>query len=337
MNDQGFDDESQLPPPTVPENLSLNLQGFASREDAERLGHVLANTVRDISRYIDVSRLDGISVAFDYNAALAQLDRGYQSSRPLSRTSDDLNIGVAMTPAVLRAGVVKAHIVLCAPLVLPLEWPSDDHYEYAFYIVAHECGHVEDLKIRDVCFPRTILQREITNQEEAVLDWFAGGLWEEYSACRSSAVFGKTQMASYEKCFTNVLPSARERANAAIRSYRTHRSVDRVLEEAGSQLCAPLRYASYLLGDLDGRKASLDEAPRARDMLSGNPYEASINRLRDTLRSLWSRRGQWVSASEFEPLGAIVRDLLADGGLILRPLPDGSLHVNIPYKPETMP
>jgi len=337
MSDHGFEDEPQLPLPTAPENISVSLQGFASGEGAERFGHVIASTVHNISRYIDLARLDGISVAFDYDDALAQLDRGYQPSRALSRTADGHNVGIAMTPAVLRAGVVKAHMLFWAPSVLPLKDPSSDGFPMALCIVAHECGHVEDLKNRDACFPMTILQREITDQEEMILERFADILWDEYAACRASAVFGEGQAAVYEECFANVLSDARERANAAIRLYRTHRSINRVLEEAGSPLCAPLRYAAYLIGHLDGRNASLDEAPRARDLLSGNSYEPFLNRLLDVLRGLWPRRGKWTSTSEFDPLRAIVRDLLADGGMILQPLPDGSLFVNIPFKPETMP
>lgn len=48
----------------------------------------------------------------------------------------------------------------------------------------------------------------------------------------------------------------------------------------------------YLIGHLDGRYASLDEVPRARDVLLGSSYEPFVNRLREVLRGFWSRRGQ---------------------------------------------
>jgi hypothetical protein len=242
-----------------------------------------------------------------------------------------------MAPAVLRAGVVKAHLLFYAPIVLPLEDASSEGFRQAIYTVAHECGHVEDFKNRDVCFPGTILQRQITDQEEAILERFAGDLWDEYAACRTSAIFDEGQAAIYEECLTNSLSGARERANAAICSFRYHGLIDRVLEEACPPLCNPLRFAAYLIGHLDGRNASLDNVPSARDLLSGGAYEPFVNRTRDVLRGLWSRRGRWTSLSEFKPLREIARDLLADGGIILQLRPDGSLYVSIPFSPETMP
>jgi len=247
-------------------------------------------------------------------------------------------LGVGMTPAVLRSGVVNAHMLFWAPSMLLLENPSDEGIQLAVYILAHECGHVEDLKNRDMCFPGTILPPIKTEPIEAILERFAGLLWEEYAACRASARFRREQAGWYEECLINALPQARERANAAIRSYRVHKiSIDQVLEEAGSRLCTPLRYAAYLIGHLDGWSASFDEVPRARDLLFGGSYEPFVNRLRDVLRSLWSHRGQWTSTSEFDPLRAIVRDLLADGGMILKPLPDGNVYLDIPFTPETIP
>ena len=337
MTNPVFEDGSPLPPPTAPKNISVSIKNFQSDEHAERFAHVIANTVYTISRLIDLERLDGITVAYNYDDALVQLDRGYQPSRPPSRTSDGHNVGVAMSPAVLRAGVVKAHLLFLAPVVLPLEDLAHKDYQQALYIVAHECAHVEDFKNRDVCFPGTILQRQITDQEEAILERFAGALWDEYAACRASAIFGEAQTAIREEIFAKALPGARERANAAIRSYRYHGNIDRVLEEAGSTLCEPLRFAAYLIGHVDGRNASLDDVPRARDLLSGSSYEPFVNRLRDVLRGLWLRRGRWTSLSEFKPLREIARDLLADGGIILQPRNDGTLYVNIPFRQETMP
>jgi hypothetical protein len=106
---------------------------------------------------------------------------------------------------------------------------------------------VEDLKHRDICFPGTILQREISDPEDAILEGVAGCLWGEYAACRASAVFGEAQTSVYEESLTKVLQVASDRANAAIREYRRHGDVDRVLEEAGAPICEPLKYAAYLL------------------------------------------------------------------------------------------
>jgi hypothetical protein len=65
--------------------------------------------VDGFSCLIDLSRLDGVTIAADYGAALSDLDRGYETKGTLTATSDQAT-GVAMTPCVIRAGVLKSHI-----------------------------------------------------------------------------------------------------------------------------------------------------------------------------------------------------------------------------------
>jgi len=337
MDEVPPDDKRALPPPTAPESIDVSLRGFEDKATAERFGHVIADAVRGISRYINLQRLDGITVAFDYDEALAQLDRGYSASKALTRTGTDKLVGVAMSPAVLRNGAVKSHMVFHAPFVLGLEEPDTENFRRAFYLVAHECGHVEDLKERDEAFPETILRRPFANNEEAILGQFSAAVWEEYAASRVSAIFGEDLTAIYEQSFTSVLGVARNQAEAAIRSYRLHGDIIRVVEQAGNSLCEPLRMAAYLIGHLDGIAADFDLAPQARDELATSTYANFVRRLADGLRDLWSRRGRWSTLAEFDVLKEIGRDALADGGVILKLLPDGQLYVDIPFTPSTMP
>jgi hypothetical protein len=198
MDEAPPDDKPTLPPPTAPETIDVSLRGFQDKATAERFGHIIADVVHSISRYINLERLDGITVAFDYDEALAQLDRGYNPSKPLTRTGTDKLVGVAMSPAVLRDGVVKSRLVFHAPFVLGLEEPNTENFRRALYLVAHECGHVQDLKERDEAFPETILRRPFANDEEAILGQFSTVIWEEYAASRVSAIFGEDQSAIYE-------------------------------------------------------------------------------------------------------------------------------------------
>src|ERR1700728_2515316 len=95
-------------PVTMPDACSVCVKGFPE-EDAKRLGELIWLFVRELSRIIDLEHLDGITVADDYPAALRDLDRGFEATRPLTPTTENAT-GVAMTPAVLRDGVLKSHI-----------------------------------------------------------------------------------------------------------------------------------------------------------------------------------------------------------------------------------
>lgn len=325
----------ELPSPTVSQGLPITSFGFSDRDSASRFAFILGDAVAFISRVIDLERLDGITVAFDYGQALANLDRGYIPSVPLTYTQTNELVGVAMTLPVLRDGCVKSHMVFNALYILPLENPESENFNLALSLVAHECGHVAELKYYDQAFPGIIPQRHIHDQVDAILEQVQTSCWGEYVACRSSAIFGRDQTQIYAQNFTSVLSLARPRANDAIRAYRRHADIRRLLVEAGGPLWEPLRTASYLLGHLDGLNATIDEVPSARDQLAANPYNVFVTRLHDALRLLWSRRRVWESLAEFDSLKQIGRDVLAAGGLILHRLPDGRAYVDVPFTPET--
>jgi len=338
MDTSNSEEQEPLPLPTVPDKIAVNLRGFADDASTRKFAEFLGGIVSWISRWINVERLDGITVAYDYNEALASLDRGFQTSIPLIATSDNEIIGVAMTPAVLRDGVVKAHMIFYAGVVLPLKMRDETpEFLQSLYLVAHECGHIEDWKSWDQAFPNTLFQMRVNDIEDEVLSGEAEPLWREYAACRVSAWFGPEQTATMEENLVSVMKDAKNQCNDAIRKYRIHGDVNRVLAEASRSICRPLRMTAYLLGHLDGLGQDLTNVPITRDLLFASPYGKYVELLQNVSRGLWVERGRWSSLQVFSPLKNIVRDALADGGLILSRREGGQLHVDIPFTPETMP
>lgn len=153
------------PEPTMPQDISVSLRGFASEEGARDFGHAVLGAVRTISGLIDLERLDGITISFDYDEALASVDRGKEGLRPLSRSDGEV-IGIAMSPAVLRDGVVKVHLVFSADYIAGiLDGEATDAFRFALAVIAHECAHVEVTKQRDLAFPGTVLQAHYDGYE----------------------------------------------------------------------------------------------------------------------------------------------------------------------------
>jgi hypothetical protein len=72
MDDSSSPDEEKIPPPPAPERFSASLRGFPNSNRAERFGRLIGGVVRSISCYIDVDRLEEITVAIDYDEALAE-------------------------------------------------------------------------------------------------------------------------------------------------------------------------------------------------------------------------------------------------------------------------
>ena len=323
---------------TAPSQFQISVRGFADSASAQRLGQLVGSVIRQISRSIDLSRLDGVTIAFDYPGALASIERGFSTSRPLQPTSDEHLVGVAMMVPVLRNGVVKGHPVFSAPALLPIENPSSAEFEQAIYMLAHECAHVDDLGIRDRQFPGVLLQQPVTDMFDGALQLVAEAVWDEYAACRLSASFAPAQLAAYEEGFCNVLTNSLDQTNARILAYRTHHDVSRVLREAGHALCEPLRLAAYLYGHAD---ALSDRGPlptvRADEALRSSLHGPFVERMRTHLRQMWETRGSWLSRAVYEPLKGIAWEVLATGGLTLERQPEGGLYVSVPHHPESMP
>ncbi|MBV8686883.1 MAG: hypothetical protein JOZ90_10930 [Alphaproteobacteria bacterium] len=334
LEDAGFDD---WPEPTMPQDISVGLRGFASEDGAREFGHAVLGAVRTISGLIDLERLDGITIGFDYDEALASVDRGKEGLRPLSRSDGEV-IGIAMSPAVLRDGVVKVHLVFSADYIAGiLDGEATDAFRFALAVIAHECAHVEVTKQRDIAFPDTVLQAHYEGYEAELFGQIADICWEEYAACRIAAPFSSGKSDDYTAGLESVLAVAEDRANEAIRAYRSHGNIDRVVNEAGTSLCQPLKIASYLLGHMDGVGIDWSELAAMRELVVSSGYAELIDDLRDELRLLWEGRDSWETLAEFDMLRDVVRDCFESGGLFFSGRPDGTAHVAIPFTAETMP
>ena len=334
-------DEPELPPATAPKEFPLSVSGnFENDAQARKFADSVYAAIQILSSYINLERLDGVTVADDYDGALQRLDRGFLPSRPLTRSNSERAVGVAMSPAVKRDGVVKAHLLFCTWAIRAITNSDDQEAARdALYTIAHECGHVEDLKLRDEAFPDVVLSQRLVRYDQAAIEHPADVIWEEYAACRASAGFARErQVSCYETTLRSALAGARDRSNAAIRAFRQHGHVNRGVQEVGEHVCEPLRMFAYLLGTLDGQSARMeDAAPEAAKAIAGSPYEAIFARLAAALRQIWECRRQWSGYGVFGPLHQIVRDALNEGGMIFSVKPNGRVHVGLPFRPGTMP
>lgn len=138
-------DWDHLKSTTMPDTLSLTATGFTDPELARELGKAVLEAIHLFGSFMDLETLDGVTLAADYDAALRAVDRGMDGLRPLSRSNSEEMQGVAMSPAVMRDGAVKTHLVFNAAYLLPLIHAESISEEKATAvgIVAHECAHVE--------------------------------------------------------------------------------------------------------------------------------------------------------------------------------------------------
>lgn len=337
MSEKQPDGVDDSPQPTAPENTSINLRGFDTEEHARAFGNLVATWVRALSRYIDLTTLDGITVASDYSQALLELDRGYPTTLKLT-PSQGIVVGVAMTPSVLRDGEVKSHMLFDSGVLLPIEDEKSEFFEQALHTLAHECAHVEVTARFDTAFPGTLLQSKPANAHAHYRWEIINACWDEYAVCLICAPFGQRPTEAYEETFVTALFQARGRANDSIKAYRLHCDLKRVTAEVYGAYGDLMKFASYHLGNMVGLGLTLDDLPKTKKALESHWFAPFFEKLAKVCENIATEYGKWTDRSSFEALGDLADEIVAVGGLTISGhRDDGGFYVDIPLTPGTTP
>jgi hypothetical protein len=311
-------------------SVQYNLIGFSSNDDARAAADRVAQAINQLSSELNLSLagLDGVTIAHDYDAALAQLDRGYQVSAPLTRTNDSDAQGCAMAPLVMRNGEVMSHLVLSA-FIVPLIAAPQSGVD-GKYILGHELAHVHEHYFRNRVLPNTLLKVRITKADEAFLHELADTCWGEYVACIFSAPIHPEQAKLFEMPLLELLPKARYEIEAAKKGWLVDRDIAKFWQRAGTTVYSLLKYFSYLLGHAAGLSQSIgDIAPETWSLLNSNAWLlSSVEGLNRELSRMYETFDEWKSLAVFEPLKQLERTLFADCGIGIADR-DGSLYVSL--------
>lgn len=328
--------------PSVP-SYQISIQGgaFSNDTDATNFGKRLGDVIAELSHDIDLTNLDGVTLAIDYPKALAELDRGKDGLRPLtcSTYGEDGAIGAAMAPSVLRDEKVKTHLVfhLGAVAELALDDVESEGWQQSLHTLAHECAHVEATATMDRAFPGIILQEKITDHFVGRRWEVINATWDEYCATRISAPFGADPTPGYVDIFVDSVNNARDRAHDAITAYRTRGDIDKVVTEVVRAYGNLVKYSGYLLGTLDGCGTKVNDHLPLQETLSNHWFAEPMERLHSIFKDLWDRGGKWESRNEFEPIADVFIEIMDDGGFFMRPNGDGTMAIDIPLRPENTP
>ena len=154
--------------------------------------------------------------------------------------------------------------------------------------------------------------------------------WDEYAATRLSAGIGEDQSHGYETTLLNSMQSAREEANDAIRAYRLHGNVDRLVADVYRVYGTLLKFAAYYLGNLDGLGVPLESRPTLALLMRNHWFAPFFAALHSGCHRIAEAYGSWEDRTCFEALGTLCEEVVAAGGVHWRLLPTGELWVNVP-------
>lgn len=313
---------------TLPKGLTLSIP----EAYALSLGGATQYFLNLLGKNVDLSDLDGVTIAEDYHLAMTTLDRGYQTNHVLTATND-IATGVAMSPRVLRDGQLKTHILLDAGTIKPLADTKDPGFAQALYVFAHECAHVEVTARFEAAFPGQLLRRKFLFMEGLQWDVILPA-WNEYGACRKSRGIGADLTEFYEQKLLDCLEKTPAQTNAAISAYRKDLNGDQLLIEVYRVQGDLLKFASYYLGHLAGAGESWEGRVLTNQLLTGSWFHPYLKQLDECLASIWAGYGEWADQSEFEEIGNIVDDMVERAGIDWFPMQDGSTDVRLTIAAE---
>lgn len=338
---QESDDESKSLPNklTMPRDIQFTARRFADEQYAKDSINKLHSVISVLSQSIDLTDLDGVTVAFDYEEALAELDRGYDTNYKLTPTTD-VAIGIAMAPTVIRDGAIKTHLVLNANYALSvLEEPGQetDFFRQSLHLIAHECAHVEVTAAFNKVFPGYLLQHQHTNLLDNYRWQVILAAWDEYAVCRIAESIGFDPTDGYRETLLKVLGSTRSQCFEFIKAYRNHGDVERVVTEVYGKLGDLVKYSSYFLGAATSQGKHDLRPDVLKEMDEFIWFDQFYERSRIALEKLWTEFGEWQSQQLFEDLGDIVEDMAESIGVQASRISNDIVYFSIPHRPESMP
>ncbi|MCE5232771.1 MAG: hypothetical protein ABFC67_08585 [Mizugakiibacter sp.] len=329
--------QDALPPSTVP-SCQLSFRGLSDNHEwNERFIRNFQDVLFTCGRYMDLSLLDGVTAGFDYDDALASVDLGYESTVARQYTNEGGLLGVAKVLRVKREGGIKVHAVFDAKVVGALAgeeicWP-------AVNIVAHELAHVTVIGWFQAHSPGVMLAPHKGDWAVATMREVAHTIWEEYAACRLCAPLtqGDAVLAIYADSTELAVDGAMDKAREAIKAYRTHGEIDRLLVETTGRVANPLKMAAYLMGHADGQETDFDAEDRL-PATRASEFWPLLPDLLTALRAAWESRHAWNGLEGEDGIVRVVQDALARAGAIvtLQQEPPGS-RVDVPFSAATMP
>jgi hypothetical protein len=293
-----------------------------SKEDGQALFGKIEYWVKVFfGRFWNLELLEEIVISPNYHSALSQVDLGYQRPQPLSATKDAMTEGVAMAVPVVRNGKLVMHLVINATIIAPLLDEENEHFTLARSILAHECAHIDDLAEKQRAFPDVLLEHESSEKygtSDFAIQQIAFACWDEYAACRLAADWSpENEISILEDNLRSVLEGIDQRIKQYHREYTEQGDLLRLFNAVFLDLGNLAKYASYLLGHIDGIEQDYETAaPATFALIQATPFFVPLfAELKSTLKTMWDTYGQWPNYQSFRSLEQFTETLLLAGGV----------------------
>lgn len=309
----------------------ITFSGCGDEESIQPVSTKVQYLVSTLSSLIPLSRLDGITFAADYPAALMELDRGIPGIRPPTTVPPSEGVGIAQAPLVMRGGIVKARVIAQASVGLGLVSQDAEHITSAVYTLAHQLALVAMVHYTDSALPGTLLQ-PVTGALNQLLYGAVSAAPDSYFAGRFSAPYAPDYTT---QIYRELVLEAHRRLQEAIPSqrlaYRFHGDMGRLLEAILPLVRSFLHHAATMAGHCAGLEPPLAVAGTewAQELERGG-LGAWLVTFQNDLEKFAGRVGEWQSFNEFYDFTKHAERILWQFQIIPWEKENGEVYVTIP-------
>ncbi|AZO35498.1 hypothetical protein EJ072_14250 [Mesorhizobium sp. M2A.F.Ca.ET.046.03.2.1] len=256
---EGNGDRSEdLAQPTLNPKFTVNIRGWDSdnAEEASEFARQIGATTLDLSRHLDLSRLESVVVATDYHEAVSSFDATDQlSAQP---TSNEYGQGAAMARHIIRDDEFWSVVIIWTPLVRQMANVGQEGHKSALHIFVHELVHVDDLRFFSRTYPGGWRAAKPRDGRDSQLQGIVNPCQSEYSAQRRSAWADPEHGFELLEMLGKALKDVDSQIRNARFEYRFHGNMEVLWPIVSARLTFLFQCLGYGLGHADwaiGEKA----------------------------------------------------------------------------------
>ena len=330
--------EPEEPPAeTLPSHCSVSIRGWENENEAEarEFGQVVMALAKELSRFLDLSRLESIIIGLDYAEALASVDPG-DGIPPAAPTANEYGLGGAMALHAVRNDEIWNVVVIWTGLVRQLNQTDHPEHKLALQTFVHELAHVHDLRLFARTYPGGWRAAKPRDGRDANLQPIVNPCQSEYSAQRRAAWAAPEHGLDLLDMLSEAMKDVDDQIRSARLSYRVHGDMGKYWSVVAERLTFLFQAIGYGLGHADWVEANADDHPelavryraKLRD-LAGYPSGWVLDACRDAVQPFFDLE-EWSDLKIYDPLIEVLERLLNQNGMYTRAHGD-SIYVDMPY------
>lgn len=319
---------------SLKKEFSFKLIGF-NQSLVDQLSPFFNKSIFELSKLIDISTLEGLSFAIGDEEYLQELKSFNDHLTPSSGAA----VGIAMTLTNIDRNYSRNYIVVnCRYLGLeyflkeytgPVSQEDmnrvvSDFLHTLFHEFCHVFGYQEMLENS----PGLLTRDSFENDWEGFMHLTSLTCWDEYQVCNRANMIGSDQGDRYKTLLLNVMNQFDDSIKQVFKEYLGSIENSRFLTLFNNTVLLVLdlfKYSAYYLGDLSSKEDAIIGAE-----ISSHKLYGVISNLNEILSSLKNKVDTGtVENADFYKIGEYAQQVTMDLGLIVDPVNDGNMFVNL--------